>query len=154
MEWNLGGASGLRVSSSGQIGVTICYDCEFPESGRALAEAGVLIQCVPAFTETQHGFQRVRWCAQARATENQVMVIHASLVGSLGAEPVLTTYGSSAILTPSIAPFPMSAILAETELNCEGIAKVDVDLDWLATSRSRGDVRNWNDRHVSDWKLM
>lgn len=153
-EWNLGTSTGLRLSSSGQIGVTVCYDCEFPESGRVLAEAGVLIQCIPAYTETRHGFQRVRWCAQARAIENQIITVHASLVGSLGAEPVKSTYGSSAILAPSIAPFPESAILAETELNKEGIALAEVDLETLINARNEGDVRNWNDRRASDWKLM
>ncbi len=153
-EWNLDRSTGLRISTDGLIGVTVCYDCEFPESGRALAETGVLIQCIPSYTETKHGFQRVRWCAQARAIENQIITVHASLVGSLGAEPVPSTYGSSAILAPSIPPYNESAILAETELNTEGIARAEVDLATLIEARSRGDVRNWNDRAASDWKLL
>ncbi|MEQ1821455.1 MAG: nitrilase-related carbon-nitrogen hydrolase [Fimbriimonadaceae bacterium] len=153
-EWNLDRSTGLRLSTSGQIGVTVCYDSEFPASGRNLAEAGVLIQCVPAYTETRHGFQRVRWCAQVRAIENQIITVHASLVGSLGAEPVPSTYGSSAILTPSIAPFPETAILAETALNQEGIARAEVDLNSILDARLTGDVRNWHDRDSSDWKLL
>jgi predicted amidohydrolase len=153
VEWGLEPAPGSRTPMiTDRIGVTICYDCEFPESGRAIAEAGALVQCIPAYTETRRGFQRVRWCALARATENQLFVIHASLVGSLGREPVPMTYGSSAILTPSIEPFPESAILAETALGEEGIAVADLDFDLLLKAREQGDVRNWNDRHAAEWR--
>lgn len=152
-EWKLDpGQSWTPLKSNPQVGVTICYDCEFPGSGRSLAEAGVLVQCIPSYTETRRGFQRVRWCAQARATENQVFVVHASLVGSLGCEPVPQTYGSSAIIAPSVEPFPESAILAETPFGIEGIAIADLDFDALLQARESGDVRNWNDRNAFDWK--
>jgi predicted amidohydrolase len=151
--WTLRRGEGLSRLQDHRVGVTICYDSEFPESGRALAEEGVLLQAVPAFTETRHGHQRVRFCCQARATENQVFVAHAALIGDLGREPVPTTYGSSAILTPSISPFPYSAVLDETPLNQEGIAFADLDFDALLAARDAGDVRNWNDRRQSGWPL-
>lgn len=134
-------------------GTLICYDSEFPEAGRAMAEAGVLCLNIPAFTETRRGFQRVRWCAQARAIENQIFVVHASLVGSLGREPVPSTYGTSAILCPSVAPFLESAFLAETELNKPGFAVADLDIEMLLACREQDDVRNWHDRHASDWHI-
>lgn len=149
--WGLHGGKGLAKPHDGRLGVTICYDSEFPESGRALAEEGVLVQCVPAFTETQYGFQRVRWSCLARAIENQNFVVHASLLGSLGREPVPSTFGSSAILAPSIEPFPVSAILAETPLGEEGVIVADLDLEMLEQVRESGDVRNWKDRHSGDW---
>lgn len=152
-EWGLTAGVGLCLTPDPRVGVTICYDCEFPASGRALAEAGVLVQCVPAYTEGQRGFQRVRWCGLARATENQIFVVHASLVGALGREPVPTTYGSSAILTPSVEPFPVSAILAETPLNEEGVALADLDFEALAWARGHGDVRNWDDRDRGSYEL-
>ena len=37
-EWNITGGRGLEFFSDSRIGVTICYDCEFPEAGRILAE--------------------------------------------------------------------------------------------------------------------
>ncbi len=151
--WGLRPGHGLAKPHDARLGVTICYDCEFPESGRALAEEGVLVQCVPAFTETQRGFQRVRWSCKARAIENQNFVVHASLLGSLGREPVPSTYGSSAILTPSIEPFPIQAILAETSLGEEGVVVADLDLDMLEVARDSGDVRNWKDRHSGEWQL-
>jgi len=30
---------------------------------------------------------------------------------------------------------------------------VDLDLDLLEEARETGDVRNWNDRHASDWPM-
>ena len=99
--WQLARGSGLARLPH-EIGVTVCYDCEFPESGRALAESGAKVQCVPSWTETQRGFQRVRWSCLARAVENQVYVLHSSLLGDLEVEPVPATYGSSAIIAPSV----------------------------------------------------
>lgn len=152
--WGLMPGSGLVRPARPRVGVTICYDSEFPEAGRVLAEAGVTVQCVPAYTETRYGFQRVRWSCLARATENQYFVIHSSLVGDLGREPVPHTYGSSAILTPSIAPFPESAILAETALNEEGLAVANLDFSSMEDARLHGDVRNFNDRHAGRWHLL
>jgi predicted amidohydrolase len=151
--WGLARGEGLLRMHDSRMGVTICYDCEFPESGRALAEEGVLIQCVPSFTETQYGFQRVRWSCRARAIENQNYVVHASLLGSLGREPVPSTYGTSAILCPSLPLFPVSGVLAETPLGEEAVAIADLDLGLLDEARETGDVRNWNDRHRSEWRL-
>jgi len=151
--WGLTTGNSLVKIPDRRLGVTICYDSEFPESGRALAEEGVVIQCVPAFTETEHGFHRVRWCCHARTIENQVFVVHSSLVGDLGREPVPSTYGSSAILCPAHQMFPAKGILAETDLNKEGVAIADLDLDLLEECRETGDVQNWHDRHSSEWPL-
>lgn len=150
--WRLAKGRGLVKLPFG-LGVTVCYDSEFPESGRALAEAGTVVQCVPAWTETRHGFQRVRWSCQARAIENQVFVIHSSLVGSLGKEPVPSSYGSSAILAPSVEPFPEDPILRETVPNEEGIVVADLDIAKLLRSRRRGEVANWLDRNAGTWTV-
>jgi len=152
-EWQIVSGRGLRRLPDQRIGVTVCYDCEFPESGRALAESGVLVQCVPAFTETEHGFNRVRTSCRARAIENQTIVVHSSLVGSLGREPVPNAVGSSAILCPCTPPFPADGILAETAMNVEGVAFADIDLDMLLEARKTGDVRNWEDRDKGDWSV-
>lgn len=142
-EWML--VPGSRSTPIGDLGVLICYDSEFPELARPLCRQGVRVLCVPAYTETQQGFQRVRWGCLARAVENQVFVVHASLVGSLGGEPVPSTYGSSAVIAPSMPPFPESAILEETPLNEPAIAIADLDFGDLECARTRGDVRNWTD---------
>lgn len=151
-EWGVAAGVGLATPRDQRLGVTVCYDSEFPISGRLLAERGCLVQCVPSYTETQHGFQRVRWSCRARAIENQNFVIHTSLVGNLGGEPVPSTFGSSAILTPSCSPFPDDAILAETAYGVEGIAFADLDFDQLDEARRTGDVRNWDDRNRGEWE--
>lgn len=133
------------------LGVTICYDSEFPESGRSLAEAGVMVQCVPAFTETEHGFHRVRWSCHARSVENQIFTVHSSLVGSLGSEPVPSAYGSSAVLAPCVEPFPADGVICETQFGEEDMCIADLDLAMLEEARHSGDVRNWDDRDPSPW---
>jgi predicted amidohydrolase len=136
-----------------KLGVTICYDSEFPEAGRVLAESGVMVHCVPAWTETQHGFQRVRWSCLARAIENQYYVVHSSLVGSIGYEPAPFSFGSSAIIAPSVEPFADSAILRETLFNEEGIIVADLDFRMLHAARTVGAVSNWSDRNAGKWDL-
>ncbi len=142
-EWGL--EPGDAPSGIGQVGVLVCYDSEFPELARPLALAGVRVLCVPSFTETAHGFGRVRLSCHARAIENQVFVVQASLVGSLGREPVPGSYGSSSILAPCVPPFPASGVLAESRRNVPGIAIADLDLDALESARAVGGVRNFED---------
>ena len=151
--WNFRPHSGLNRMADPAVGVTVCYDSEFPESGRTLAESGVIYQCVPAFTESEHGFHRVRNSCLARAIENQVYIIHASLVGSLLREPVPDTFGSSAVLVPSVTPFPATGILDETPYHDEAIAIADCNPHTLMSAREQGDVRNWADRGSSDWRM-
>lgn len=143
VEWSV--IAGATPKTVGGIGVAICYDSEFPELIRPIAREGAKILAVPTYTETRYGYQRVRWSCQARAIENQIFVIQSSLLGSLGGEPVPTTYGRSAIFAPSVPPFPERAVLAETPLNRPGIAVAALDFDVLEASRNSGDVRNWND---------
>ena len=74
-------------------------------------------------------------------------------VGSLGREPVPSTFGSAAIISPSHSPFPEGSVLAETRLNEEGLAVAELDFDALRESRESGDVRNWHDRSPVTWKF-
>jgi predicted amidohydrolase len=150
--WRLVAGKGLPALPDRRIGVTLSYDGEFPEAGRALTERGVLIHVIPAFSRDLRGFQRVRWAAQARANENQIYTIHASLVGELGREPVPGSYGSTAILTPSIEPFPQNALLGETEYGEEEVIVRTLDLDLLAEARNKGAVRSWHDRADDAWR--
>lgn len=151
--WQLSSGNGLNPSQENWLGSLICYDSEFPEASRVLAESGALVLAVPAFTETKHGFNRVRTSCRARAIENQVFVIHSSLVGKLDREPIPTTWGTSAIIAPSVEPFPESGVIVESKLNEEDIIYSVIDLDQLLQVRDSGDVRNWNDRSPDNWTL-
>ena len=150
--WKIGEGKGLARLPEG-LGVNVCYDAEFPGAARALAEAGMKTLCVPSWTETQRGFQRVRWSALARSVELGVFVVHASLVGDLDREPVPWTFGNSIIAAPSVDPFPVEAILRETPLGEEGVIVADLDYTKLEVARAYGEVRNWDDRDKGDWTV-
>src|SRR3546814_9242984 len=57
---------------------------------------------------------RVRYCAQARAVENQCFVVMSGNVGNLpGVENMDVQYAQSCILTPCDFPFARDGIAAE-----------------------------------------
>lgn len=140
--WGLQPGRGLAKAHDPRLGLTIGDDVEFAESGRALAEEGALVQCVPARGDSNFMFHRLRTLCHARAFENQVFVVHANVVEE-------STPPSSAILSP----FPEQAVLAETWPGEEGLAVADLDFDRLEDVRERGITRPWNDRHQGEWVL-
>ena len=79
----------LYHTDFGNIAILICYDVEFPELARVMAEAGAEILFVPSCTDGREGFCRVRYCAQARAIENQVYVAMTGTVGNLPLVPYM-----------------------------------------------------------------
>ena len=83
--WGMQGGSEIKTfdTDCGKIGILICYDSEFPELSRLLADDGMDILFVPFLTDTQNGYSRVRYCAQARAIENECYVAIAGSVGNL-----------------------------------------------------------------------
>jgi predicted amidohydrolase/ribosomal protein S18 acetylase RimI-like enzyme len=130
----------------GRVAILVCYDVEFPEAARVLAEAGAQIIFVPSCTDERQGFCRVRYCAQARASENQIYVAMAGTVGNLPEVPCMAThYGQSAILTPSDYFFSRDGIAAEGTVNQEQMVIADVDLHLLEEQRINGTVLPLND---------
>ena len=83
--WGLSGGKMVKTfdTDCARIGVLICYDVEFPELARIMADQGMQILFVPFLTDTQNGYSRVRVCAQARAIENECFVVIAGSVGNL-----------------------------------------------------------------------
>jgi len=65
----------------GRIGLTICYDLRFPELFRALLDQGADIITVPAAFTAVTGEAHWQVLLQARAIENQIMVIGAGQGG-------------------------------------------------------------------------
>lgn len=85
VEWN-----GVRV------GLLICYDVEFPENVRALAQAGADLVLVP--TAQMEPFEFVAdHVLRVRAWESQVYIAYADLVGSEGQ---LRYVGRSSVSAP------------------------------------------------------
>jgi len=125
----------------GKAAITICYDVEFPELARAAAHAGCYILICPSCTDDRQGFLRVRYCAQARAIENTMYVIHACTIGSLPMVPAVSlNYGQASILTPSDFPFARDGILAEGNINQEMVVIGELNMDTITEARERGTV--------------
>ena len=149
--WGLQGGSRLKTfdTDCGKIGVLICYDVEFPELGRILAEDGMDILFVPFLTDTQNGYSRVRSCAQARAIENECYVAIAGSVGNLPrVHNMDIQYAQSMVFTPCDFSFPASGVKAEATANTEMILIADVDIDLLREMNQFGSVRNLKDRRT------
>jgi len=128
----------LYHTDYGAVSILICYDIEFPELARQVCEAGADILFVPSSTDDRQGFWRVRYCAHARAIENQVYVAMTSTVGNLPVEGLSMHYGQASILTPSDFGFSRDGIAAEGVVNMEQVVVADVDLDALAQNRLNG----------------
>jgi len=152
-EWFVSPSRGLKVfeTSFGRLAVTICYDVEFPELARVAARAGAHILVVPSCTDDRQGYLRVRYCAHARAIENQLFVIQAPTVGSLPMVPAVSlNYGQAAILTPSDFSFSRDGILAEGVANQESMVIGELNLVTIAESRATGTVLPLRDSQKTD----
>ncbi len=155
--WGISGGSTLRVidTPKARIGVLICYDIEFPEAARHLADAGVEIVFVPFCTDSRQAYLRVRYCAAARAIENQIYVALAGNVGNLPFVPNMDVqYGQAAVLTPADFPFARDGIAAEADSNEETVLVCDVELDDLHASRSGGTVTPRLDRRPDLFRVV
>lgn len=147
--WNVRGGNTLQAidTDCGPIGVLICYDSEFPELTRYLVDQGIRILFIPFCTDERKSYLRVRYCAHARAVENQIYVAMAGNVGNLpGVDNMDIQYAQSCILTPSDFPFARDGIAADTSPNVETVSFADLHLDDLMQARDSGTVRNLKDR--------
>ena len=156
--WGLSGGKMVQTfeTDCAKIGVLICYDVEFPELSRIMADQGMQILFVPFLTDTQNAYSRVRVCAQARAIENECFVVIAGSVGKLPrgrhkenfprVHNMDIQYAQSGVFTPCDFAFPTDGKRAEATPNTEMILVSDVDLDLLNELHTYGSVRNLKDR--------
>lgn len=156
-DWQIQGGDEIKVIETdvARIGIQICYDAEFPEMSRILADQGMELLFVPFLTDTQNAYNRVRFCAQARAIENECYVAIAGNVGNL---PSVTNmdlqFAQSAVLTPSDFAFPVNGVKAEATPNTEMIVVSDVDLSYLKELHHYGSVRTLKDRRKDLYQLV
>lgn len=154
--WGMKGGSEIRTfdTDCGKIGIMICYDVEFPEMSRLMADQKMEILFVPFLTDTQNAYTRVKHCAQARAIENECYV---AIVGCVGNLPKVNNmdiqYAQTAVFTPSDFAFPSNGIKAEATPNTEMTLIVDVDLDLLRQLHEHGSVRILKDRRTDLYKI-
>ncbi|MXV38230.1 GNAT family N-acetyltransferase [Flavobacteriaceae bacterium Ap0902] len=154
--WGLQGGSQIKAfdTDCGKIGILICYDVEFPELPRLLADQGMDILFVPFLTDTKNGYSRVRYCAQARAIENECYVAIAGSVGNLPkVHNMDIQYSQSMVFTPCDFAFPADGIKGASTPNTEMILIEDVDLDLLLELHEQGSVKNLKDRRTDLYSL-
>lgn len=114
------------VSSTGKLGLSICYDLRFPELYRKLREEGAEVVTVPsAFTRTT-GAAHWEVLLRARAIENQCFVIAANQGGVHN--ETRETFGHSMIINP------WGEIL-DSVAEGEGVAIADLDMEQLVRVR-------------------
>lgn len=144
-QWGVSAGTDLRVfdTALGRLGVTICYDCEFPLISRALVEAGAEVLLVPSCTDTLHGYWRVRIGAQARALEGQCHVVQAPTVGEAVWSPAVdVNRGASGVYGPPDAGFPDDGVLATGELDRPQWLLARIDPAMVREARANGAVLN------------
>ena len=154
--WNIKGGDSIDAipTDCGPIGVLICYDSEFPELARRLVDEGARIIFVPFCTDSRQGYMRVRYCAQARAIENQCYVVMSGNVGNLpNVANMDIQYAQSCILTPCDFPFARDGIAAEASENVETLTISDVNLADLSWARAEGTVQNLHDRRFDLYRI-
>lgn len=154
--WGITGGDKIQTfdTDCGKIGIVICYDVEFPELSRIMADEGMNILFVPFLTDTQNGYTRVKHCAQARAIENECYVAIAGCVGNLPkVNNMDIQYAQAAVFTPSDFAFPSNGIKAEATPNTEMTLIVDVDIDLLKELHEHGSVKIMKDRRHDLYSL-
>lgn len=154
--WGIEGGNTLRVfdTPKARVGILVCYDSEFPEAARYLADNGAEVIFVPFCTDDRQAYLRVRYCCQARAVENQVYVVMSGTVGNLpDVENMDIQYAQSAVLSPSDFEFARDGILAEAMPNIETVITTDLDFEALQEAINSGSVRQRRDRRPDLFQL-
>lgn len=154
--WGVKGGDKIEIfnTDKGKVAILICYDVEFPELARIAVSKGAKILFVPFNTDDRRAYLRVRYCAQARAVENQVYTVITGCVGNLPEVSNLDIHFSqSAILTPSDVEFSREAIASEAVPNTETLIYQDLDLNLLERNREMGNAQTWNDRKQGFYTL-
>ncbi len=147
-DMHMAGGEGLTLFDTplGKIGVTICYDAEFPIFARALAAAGADLILVPSCTETQAGQDRVQIASRARALENQCLVVQAPMNGAVaGCDPIGVTVGQAGMFGPPDYGQPAGGIHALSDPQSGPWLRLDVDPSEIVAARTRGDVKLFSD---------
>lgn len=146
--WNIAPGNGPQVFATpfGKIGVSICYDCEFPLHVRAQASAGATLILTPSCTDSIAGFNRVRLSARARAVENQCIVALSPLVGHAAWSGAIDeNHGYAAAYGPPDKFFPESGIILRGKLDEPGVIYADINLASVDKVRRDGAVLNHRD---------
>jgi len=144
--WGVQAGQGLQVMQTpyGAMGLLLCYDSEFPLLARRLVELGAQWLLVPSCTDTLAGAHRVRIACQARALENQCVVVRACTVGTADwCAAVDENHGSAGIHAPPDTGWPDDGVVAEGELDQTGWVTASVCPEAIEAVREKGAVLNY-----------
>ena len=147
-DWGMSGGAGPRVfhTALGRIGVSICYDSEFPLHVRQQVTAGAKLILIPCCTASLAGFNRVRLSARARAVENQCYTAIVPLVGEAAwSGSIDVNIGHAALFGPCDTGFPDDGVLAAGPFNEPGLTVATVDFNAIDAVRREGNVLNDRD---------
>ncbi len=142
--WDIKGGTRLRVFRTplGMLGISTCYDVEFPMIARTQVIAGAQVVLCPSCTDSLQGYYRVRIGAQARALENQIFVVQAPTVGMAPWSPALDeNYGAAGVFVPPDGDSPDDGVVAIGTEGQGAWVVADADLARVERWRTQGSVR-------------
>lgn len=127
-----------------KVGISICFDVEFPDFARELALAGVELLLAPSCTETTAGMNRVHVGARARALENQFYVAVSQTVGEVDySEAIDKNTGMAAIYSTCDKGFPDDGVVSQGEVNAQTWLYGEIYPERVAQVREIGSVFNF-----------
>jgi predicted amidohydrolase len=130
----------------GRIGISICYDIEFPKHARVQVMAGAWLILAPSCTDTLAGFNRVHFSARARALENQCYVAITPTVGEAPWSAALdVNRGCAGVFGPMDRGFPADGIMAQGQMDAPGWVFCTLDPSLIEAVRRDGAVLNHRD---------
>lgn len=127
-----------------KVGISICFDSEFPTYAAKLAHSGCELLLVPSCTEALAGHHRVHTGSKARALENQFYVAVSPLIKNAKWCPALDkNTGAAALYGPSDRGFPANGEIKKGRLNKPSILVCEINTDKIHDVRSNGAVFNF-----------
>lgn len=124
------GEKGVMVNVEGaQMGLTICYDCRFPELHTAYARQGVEVLTGPSCFTRQTGQAHWHTLLRSRAIETGAFMVAAAQGGDL--EDGRSTYGHSLIINP------WGEVIAEVSGESTGVALAEIDTQQVVDARAK-----------------
>ena len=147
-DWIITAGSDYSVINTdfGKLGIAICYDSEFSALVNKLIDLGAEIILVPSCTDSIAGYNRVKIACQARALENQCLVVQSALIGDAPwCDAIDTNYGAAGFFTPPDRNLPSDGILRLGQPQQSGWVITDIDTTQIAASRIDGQTLNYKD---------
>lgn len=140
----------LFETATGNFGIQICYDVEFPTGTHLLARAGADCILAPSCTETVRGATRVHVGARARALEQQLFTgVSQTINQALWSPAVDLNYGYAAVYSSADHGLPEEGILAAGTPEQPHWVIQQLDFSLNRHIRDNGQVFNFRDSQAS-----